>query len=203
MGGSSVGDLIDASSDWDAHFAREQAKGEQFLEWWSDPWNNFWRPIGEDFADNPGHLLGGTVATANLMVVPGVGGIRLLQAARAANAAKTATALAASRADELQAALPVGSQGRVTMAVGVGEDANGATRTIVGTSEPNGYLRPGVTLNPGEEIATAGGHAEVSILTHMQELGLRPVAVGAGRPICVDCALRLQNAGATPATAIK
>jgi hypothetical protein len=73
------------------------------------------------------------------------------------------------RAAELQGVLPAGSQGRVTMGVGEGVDASGATRRVVGTSEPNGYLRPGVrdAIASGEEVASGAGHAEANILDYM------------------------------------
>ena len=63
---------------------------------------------------------------------------------------------AAARAGELQDLLPHGSAGRVTRAVGIGEDGSGCLRTVVGTSEPGGYLRPGVAaaIRDSEEIAT-------------------------------------------------
>jgi len=60
------------------------------------------------------------------------------------------------------------------MGVGVGRDGAGNTRTVVGTSEPNGYLRPGVSLNPGEELATGPGHAEASILDYMSRNSISP-----------------------------
>lgn len=69
-----------------------------------------------------------------------------------------------SRADELQSALPEGARGRVTMGVGVGRDAQGNLRTVVGTSERRGYLRPGVSLRDGEELARGFGHAEDDIV---------------------------------------
>jgi filamentous hemagglutinin len=58
------------------------------------------------------------------------------------------------------------------MGVGIGTDDKGNIRTVVGTSEPNGYLRPGVTLNPGEELADGLGHAEISILDYMKQHGI-------------------------------
>lgn len=61
-----------------------------------------------------------------------------------------AQAYAASSAAQLKSELPAGSQDRVTMGVGVLQDANGNQMTVISTSEPNGYLRPGMTLNPGE-----------------------------------------------------
>ena len=75
----------------------------------------------------------------------------------------------------------------------------GNLRTVVGTSEPGGYLRPGVTLNPGEELATGAGHAETSILAYMGENGIDPLWIAAGRPVCPPCALAIEGAGAFPA----
>ncbi|ASW54356.1 polymorphic toxin-type HINT domain-containing protein [Plantactinospora sp. KBS50] len=109
------------------------------------------------------------------------------------------------RAAERQNALPAGSQGRVTMGVGEGVDASGATRTVVGTSEANGYLRPGVRdmIRPGEEVATGPGHAETSILDYMKANGITPGKIGAGRPICPACAVAIDEAGAVPGSPLK
>jgi filamentous hemagglutinin len=89
------------------------------------------------------------------------------------------------------------------MGVGVGRDAGGGVRTVVGTSEPNGYLRPGVSLNPGEELATGAGHAEASIVDYMTENGISPISIGAGRPICPACASLLDDLGIWPASPLK
>ncbi len=113
---------------------------------------------------------------------------------------------AGDRAAELQAALPEGSRGRVTMGVGHGVDANGVARTVVGTSEPGGYLRPAVRdmINHGtEEVAQGAGHAEVSILNHMEENGITPSVVAAGRPICPACARAIRAAGAVAGSLLK
>jgi filamentous hemagglutinin len=112
------------------------------------------------------------------------------------------SAAARARAEELQGQLPAGSQGRVTMAVGMGRDAEGNVQTIVGTSEPGGYLRPGVTLNPGEVVATAAGHAEVSIINEFGPF-TDPFYIAAGRPICPICAAAIEESGATPASPLK
>jgi len=89
------------------------------------------------------------------------------------------------------------------MGVGVGRDSAGNVRTVVGTSEPNGYLRPGVTLRPGEELASGTGHAEVDIIEYMTRQGISPTTVGAGRPICPACASVLDDLGVWPATPLK
>lgn len=65
------------------------------------------------------------------------------------------------------------------MGVGVAQDSEGKLHTIIGTSEPRGYLRPGVTLNDGEIMAVGTGHAEVDILNHAQSNGWTLLGVGA------------------------
>ena len=89
------------------------------------------------------------------------------------------------------------------MAVGVAEDSSGATTTLVGTSEPRGYLRPGVTLAPGETMAAGSGHAEADILAHAAKAGLNVTEIGATRPICSDCGTALKKAGVTILTPLK
>ncbi len=73
------------------------------------------------------------------------------------------------------------------MAVGMGRDAGGNLQTVVGTSEPGGYLRPGVSLNAGEVMATGTGRAEVSIINEAGPFS-NPFYIAAGRPICPFCA---------------
>ncbi len=116
MVGASVHSAVGAFSDWDAHLANEQAKGEQFREWWSDPWNNFWRPIGEDWANNPGHAWGGTVFTAATIAVPGGGLIKLGSSTRAASAVNAGSArfVVNSAGDALDTARVVIPEGKFT-----------------------------------------------------------------------------------------
>ncbi|XXT16045.1 RHS repeat-associated core domain-containing protein [Sorangium sp. So ce429] len=108
-----------------------------------------------------------------------------------------------TRIGELRNAVPAAQQGRVTVAVGLAKDANGAQRVLVGTSEPRGYLRPGVTLAPGEILAPGLGHAEADIVNFAQRHGLRLLEVGATRPICPSCAALIEGAGAQPVTPLK
>ena len=110
---------------------------------------------------------------------------------------------AASRVTELQGEVPEKSRGRITMGTSMGRDEAGNLRTVVSTSEPRGYLRPGVTLKDGEELATGDGHAEVSGINYMNDHGITPVAVGAGKPICTPCETTIDGAGAAPATPLK
>ncbi len=114
-----------------------------------------------------------------------------------------AQAYASNRAAQLQSQLPDGSQGRVTMGVGVLQDASGKQIVVVSTSEPRGYLRPGVTLNQGELVVPGTGHAEADIVNWASQNGYTVLTVGAGRPICPSCAAALTGANAAPATSLK
>ncbi|MBK8208246.1 MAG: RHS repeat-associated core domain-containing protein [Planctomycetes bacterium] len=92
-----------------------------------------------------------------------------------------------SRVSELNRALPAGSRGRVTMAVGVVEAPNGLRSVLVGTSEPRGYLRPGVELKPGEFVVPGTGHAEANIVAHANRCGFRVISIGATKRVCPNC----------------
>jgi hypothetical protein len=60
-----------------------------------------------------------------------------------------------------------------------------------------------VTLKDGEELAEGDGHAEVSGIDYMNDHGITPVAVGAGRPICKPCETTIDNSGAAAASELK
>ncbi|WP_338596267.1 hypothetical protein [Saccharopolyspora sp. SCSIO 74807] len=111
------------------------------------------------------------------------------------------------RAQELQNSLPENTRGRVTIGFGVGRDADGNVRNVVGSSERNGYLRKPVAESLGEsdEVASARGnmHAEQRIVSHMEREGITPGSVGAGRPICHQCEPVIRDAGASPASPLK
>ncbi len=97
-------------------------------------------------------------------------------------------------------------QGRITLAVGIAEDASGNRITLIGTSEPNAYIRP--ALRPtiygwGGRIVSGTGHAEADIVAYANSQGLTLIGVGATRPICAPCAQEISNAGATAATELK
>lgn len=132
------------------------------------------------------HHAGGAFATAGDFVVSGSGDLQLAGGtAQAANDAHTTV------------------RGRVTMGVGVVQDVNGNQIVVVSTSEPRGYLRPGVTLKPGELVVPGTGHAEADIVNWASQNGYTVLTVGAGRPICPSCAAALTGANATPATTLK
>jgi RHS repeat-associated protein len=98
---------------------------------------------------------------------------------------------AVERADALQAALPAGSQGRVTMAAGYHFDAQGQVRIVVASSEPGRYLRPsvGAAKYSWEKVATGVGDAETKLFSDFFVEG-----AAAGRPVCRPCQTLLDDA---------
>jgi len=109
----------------------------------------------------------------------------------------------ASRVTDLRAAMPANSRGYITMGVAVAEDANGARVVLISTSEPRGYLRPGVTLKPGEVLVRGTGHAEADIVSFAQASGYRVISIGATRPVCASCQNAISTTPATTATAAR
>ena len=79
----------------------------------------------------------------------------------------------AERAQEIQGTLGVGTQGRVTTAVGEAVNPDGSTTRLVGTSE--GTLRPAqrAALQPGEVAVQGqrGTHAEINVLNSTKQNG--------------------------------
>jgi len=133
-----------------------------------------------------------------VFIAPAVGAMRAAAADEFAAGISTV-----ERVNSLADAIPAAQQGRITMAVGLTEDASGAQRILVGTSEPGGYLRPGVTLLPGETMAGGAGHAEADIVNFARSNGLRIIDVGATRPICPACATLIEGAGGNAVTPLK
>jgi len=89
------------------------------------------------------------------------------------------------------------------MGVAVVEDSQGALTVLVGTSEPRGYLRPGVALQSGETIVTGTGHAEANIVSYANANGLSITSIGATRPVCLSCQDVIAKTGATIVTPLK
>jgi filamentous hemagglutinin len=89
------------------------------------------------------------------------------------------------------------------MAAGVLQAPDGSYVSVVSTSEPGGYLRPGVTVNSDEVVISGTGHAEADIVNWAEQNGYRVVTIGAGRPICPSCAGAIAGSGGSPATPLK
>jgi hypothetical protein len=107
------------------------------------------------------------------------------------------------RLNELKASIPAGSSGRITMSAAIVEDSAGNRFTLIGTSEPGGYLRPGVTLKPGEIMVSGIKHAEQDLVQYANTNGLRIVQIGATRPVCQTCANAINPTNATIITPLK
>jgi RHS repeat-associated protein len=107
-----------------------------------------------------------------------------------------------TRVAQLEAALLPRSGHRVTMAVAIVENANGVRSVLVGTSEPRGYLRPGVTLQPGETMVTGSGHAEADIVTYARLNNLRIIDIGATNRVCPACQDAIRPTGANISTRV-
>jgi RHS repeat-associated protein len=124
---------------------------------------------------------------------------------------KTPAEYANQRSSELQDALPKvnpktgksGSYGRITMSTSVNEGIYGHRSVSVTASGGGANVRASVRaiLNPTERVVTGpNAHAEVKNLLSSPQYLERPVAVGAGRPICTGCETEILSRGATPAS---
>jgi len=113
------------------------------------------------------------------------------------------SSLVQDRVDSLTAQIPQNSQGRITMGVAVLENSNGERFVVVSTSEPCGYLRPSVTIRPGEIVISGNGHAEADIVSYANANGFRIIEVGATRPVCANCQNTLAPTGANVVTPLK
>ncbi|GIW80329.1 MAG: hypothetical protein KatS3mg105_2136 [Gemmatales bacterium] len=117
---------------------------------------------------------------------------------------KNPSQVVTTRVGELRAAIPTAQQGRITMGVAVVEDANGVRSVLVSTSEPRGYLRPGVTLRPGENDGCWNRpHAEADIIAYAEANNLRVIDIGATRPVCVPCQNAINPTGANISTPLR
>ncbi len=117
--------------------------------------------------------------------------------------------IARVRARQLTQLLPPIERERFkTIAVGIGRDRHGVLRIVIGTNNRNGTL-PGAlraaVQRSREPVATGmgSGHAEVQVVRWMLVNRWRPITVGAGRPICPECADAIARVGATAASVLK
>ncbi len=110
---------------------------------------------------------------------------------------------AEGRAAQLAEMIPKAQQGRITMGAGLARDAEGNLIRLIGTSEPNGYLRPGVSLLEGEVLAPGLGHAEADIAAFAQSRGWTLIETAATRPICPGCMNATYGAGGIPLGPLK
>lgn len=91
------------------------------------------------------------------------------------------------------------------MAAGLARDAEGNLIKLIGTSEANGYLRPGVALFE-DEIMVAGprlSHAERDIAAYVEANGWTLIETAVTRPICPACMGATYSAGGVPLGPLK
>ncbi|MCL6308572.1 hypothetical protein QQL38_20055 [Pseudomonas syringae] len=89
------------------------------------------------------------------------------------------------------------------MGVAVVEDSDGVRSILISTSEPRGYLRPGVALQDGGKVVAGTGHAEADIVNYANANGLKVVDIGATRPVCPSCQIVIEPTGANVSTPLK
>lgn len=89
------------------------------------------------------------------------------------------------------------------MGVAVVEDADGVRSVVISTSEPRGYLRPGVEIQSGEKIISGTGHAEDDIVKYAKINGLKVIDIGETRRVCVSCQNVIHPTGANISTPLK
>jgi RHS repeat-associated protein len=145
-------------------------------------------------------VAGGTAAAAGIGALTGYLGL--------VGARMAASEYAALRAGQLASQIPKGSAGRVTMGVGVIEDAAGNRIVVIATSEPRGYIRKGVTILDDEIVIPGTGHAEDDIMTWAAANGYTveagyTITIGATRPVCPWCVYVVSEGGGMLATPVR
>jgi RHS repeat-associated protein len=117
-----------------------------------------------------------------------------------------------SRSVELMNQLPEKSRGFSVYSAAVIEQ-DGKTRIVIGTNNPDGYLHPNITLNPGEQMVFAGpnSHAERNITQWIAAQNaanpdgpqITLLAAGATIPHCGNCTCAVSGAGGVTASGIR
>jgi hypothetical protein len=99
------------------------------------------------------------------------------------------------RVSELYSEIPAASRTRITMGVAVVEDINGQRKILVSTSEPSGYIRPGVKIQNDEIMVKGykGTHAEIDILDFADKNNLKIISLGSTREPCSSCSEELYD----------
>lgn len=105
-------------------------------------------------------------------------------------------AMLQTRAAVLTATQPPEVAPWIRLAVGWGQDGDGRRVVVVGTSEPAGYLRPGVVPEPHEVVVGDGRAPELAIIDHFADRALTPLAVCAATPAPPEVTALVGEAGA-------
>lgn len=101
-----------------------------------------------------------------------------------------------TRAVTLAATQPPEVAPWIRVAVGLGQDRDGGRVVVVGTSEPAGYLRPGVMPEPHEVVVGDGRAPELAIIDYFADRALTPLAVCAATPAPPEVTALVDEAGA-------
>jgi RHS repeat-associated protein len=174
-----ITNLVDMISDWDGFWARQEEERQAQLDFWSGPdpwgeaWNSFWAPIANDWVNNPGHALGGTIATVGTFAVPGGGLIK--GASVAAKGAKAATVAAHAGADNVANGARLAEQlakesaeSAFTASGELSEGAIAGSRIIMTSDELGNTALPGVLTSDGSRFAD---WAKYATATHQSPSG--------------------------------
>ncbi len=122
------------------------------------------------------------------------------------NIYKSPTEAIVGRVSELREQIPEDTRGRITLSVGLAELDKEHRYLVLGTSEPRGYLRPGVRPRLGEIVVSCFpcAHAEITVIAFVrQKEGWSVILIGATRPICDDCRDGIDEVGAKEVTELK
>ncbi|WP_207839341.1 hypothetical protein [Williamsia soli] len=156
----------------------------------------------EETGTEHGQQSGGTPMTPGVMMAPTGAALAGVAAARSSadvgdtHPSGADLVMVRARAAVLTATQPPEVAPWIRVAVGLGLDQNGRRTVVVGTSEPAGYLRPGVVPEPHEVVVGDGRAPELAILGYFQERALVPVAVCATTPPSPEVAAVVDESGA-------
>ncbi|MBB5632531.1 hypothetical protein BKA04_000754 [Cryobacterium mesophilum] len=158
---------IDMFTDWDGYNARKYAEAQAqqalFAAGPGAVWDAITKPIVDDWANNPGHALGGSVVTVGAFAIPGGG---VLKGVRGVKAAEEAVSTAAKAADNLLPGLPASAP----KPLGLGSTGRTAPQNLTEQlamtevrSAPGGRVLSKVTMtDPRWPASTAGSRCSRS-----------------------------------------
>jgi len=90
LGNFLTGDVVPMFSNWDGYWAQKEADATAQWDFWHGPdpvgtaWNGFWSSVSDEWANNPGHVVGVVGGTAATFAIPGGAILKGAKAARVA-----------------------------------------------------------------------------------------------------------------------
>ncbi|PYE14035.1 hypothetical protein DFR67_114134 [Williamsia limnetica] len=156
----------------------------------------------EQSVPEQGQHPGGMPMTPGAMMAP-LGALAGIAAARTASGGEGSAhvpdvdlGMLRARAAVLTATQPPEVAPWIRVAVGLGIDQAGRRTVVVGTSEPCGYLRPGVVPEPHEVVVGDGRAPELAFIGYCHDRELTPLAVCAATPPSPEVAAAIDESGA-------